>query len=269
MIAALRDRLARRDDSPFFARVTGVAPARRYLIATAGRAGSTLLCSRIAEHGVLGFPNEFLNESYIAEFDRLFPNPSLADFERYVARSFTSDDGVFGLKTDWWRFNEARRLELFRRFYEPLDLAVYLRRDDFVAQAVSLELAMATQLWHARDEGDADFSERQAEAAFDADRIEAQARNILNQEFYWTEFLKGCGAPVTEITYEALARDVDGAVQTIADAFGLRLARRATPPRLQKPRSTVAEAWRERFRGERADFVTFWTAKRGLLTAST
>src|SRR5512146_1986599 len=107
------------------------APAKRYLIATTGRTGSTLLCSRIAEYGDLGFPNEFLNESYITEFERLFPNPSLGDFERYISHAFTSQNGTFGLKSDWWRFRLAQESQLLRAFYEPLDLVVWLKREDF------------------------------------------------------------------------------------------------------------------------------------------
>jgi hypothetical protein len=70
-----------RPPSPFFARNRGGARAARpYLVATAGRSGSTFLCARIAEYAELGFPREFLNESFLAEFDRIFPNPNLADY---------------------------------------------------------------------------------------------------------------------------------------------------------------------------------------------
>jgi LPS sulfotransferase NodH len=262
-------RLAGRSHSPFFGEVAGLAPAKRYLIATTGRTGSTLLCSRIAEYGALGFPNEFLNESYISEFERLFPNPSLSDFERYISRAFTSKkSGVFGLKTDWWRFRLARELEVLRGFYEPLDLIVWLKREDFVAQAVSLVLANETQIWHVRGEEGGELAARHEQVEFDGSKIIAHARNILNQEYYWNCFFQTSEAPRVTLTYEELERDVDEGVQAIARAFDLSFALRRTEPGLKKGRSGVAQAWRERFEDEYADFVSFWREHRGLITAS-
>lgn len=269
MLETLSQRLSRRPESPFFARDLGESPSKRYLVATTARSGSTLLCSRISEYGRLGYPNEFLNESYITEFDRLFPDPSLSDFERYVARSFTSDTGVFGMKTDWWRFSQARNLNLFRSFYDPLDLVAYLRRDDFVAQAVSLSLALETQVWHVAGGEDADVTARHSSVAYDAAKIELQACNILNQEYYWAGYLKACGAPVVSITYEQLEENLDGAVQIVADALGVGLEARSFAPKVEKLRSTVAASWCEQFREEKADFVRFWTQYRGLSPAST
>lgn len=269
MLETLGERLRQRDDNPFFARLpASAAPARRYMIATTARTGSTLLCSRIAEYGRLGFPNEFLNESYISEFDRLFPNPSLADFERYVGSAFSSAEGVFGLKTDWWRFQAARKLALFRSFYEPLDLIVHLRREDFVAQAVSLALAVATQTWHARDAGAGGLEARHRGLSYDAQAIKVHARNILDQEHHWRAFFQECPAQVMELTYEEVAGDVDRGVLSIAEAFDLRLGRRIGAPKLEKGVSTVAAAWRARFLEECADFVAFWREHRGRITAT-
>jgi hypothetical protein len=85
VLLRLTESLGARPPSPFFSRdFGGRRPQKRYLIATTGRSGSTFLCKRIADHGALGFPMEFLNESYIAEFDRLFPNPNLDDYCHYV-----------------------------------------------------------------------------------------------------------------------------------------------------------------------------------------
>lgn len=268
MFQTICERLRARDDNPFFCDVGGHAPARRYLIATTGRTGSTLLCSRIAEYGHLGYPNEFLNESYIAEFERLFPNPSLDDFERFVSRRFTSPNGVFGLKSDWWRLRLARQANVLSAFYEPLDLIVWLKREDFIAQAVSLVLAEATQVWHVRGDDDGGLEARHAEAGYDARTITEHARTILNQEYYWRLFFERSGTRRVDLTYETLARDADDGVQLIADALDIPLVRRRSRPQLRKAVSGVAEAWCARFEDECADFVSFWREYRGLITAS-
>jgi LPS sulfotransferase NodH len=273
LLHVLRDRFESRPHNPYFER----APAdggvsRRYLIATTGRSGSTLLCSRIAEHGALGYPNEFLNETYLAQFDRLFPTPNLADFERFILHSFSSDDGVFGLKIDWWRFKEARRLGLLRGLYQPLDLVVWLRRDDFASQAVSLALAVATGVWHERDVGldgtGLDLEDRQRAVEYDAAAVEAHARNTLNQEYFWGQYFETCGAPVLKLSYEDVAGDPDAAVLAIGRELGLELDRRPTAPRMEKGRSGVGAEWRERFAATHGDFIRFWEEHRGTMTAT-
>ena len=271
MLTLLRDRLAGRPPSPFFSTYAEAAPpARRYLIATTARSGSTFLCARIADYGELGFPMEFLNESYVAEFDRLFPNPSLEDLERYVAASFTSRSGIFGVKTDWWRFQEARNLGFLNGLVgQPFDVVVHLRRRDFVAQAVSLALAVETDVWHGRDVHERPLDEWHGQVAYDAAKVKAHARNILNQEYHWRRFIAETGAPALDLVYEEVAKDVDCAIRGIAEAFDLRLGSKPKPAdAIRQGRSGAARAWCERFREECEDFVAFWTEYRGLITAA-
>ena len=51
---------------------------------------------------------------------------------------------------------------------------------------------------------------------FDARKIKTHVRNILNQEFYWRQYFAAAEAPVIEMTYENVTRDVDGAIQALA-----------------------------------------------------
>jgi LPS sulfotransferase NodH len=265
----LRDKLGGRPSSPFFARLAAERPKKRYLIATTGRSGSTFLCSRIADYGDLGFPMEFLNESYISEFDRLFPSPNLADYERYVTGSFASRQGIFGIKTDWWRFDEARKLGLFDTLLDPIDLIVHLKRDDFVAQAVSLALAVESNVWHDRDVNSEMLDAWHAACEYDPAKVKHHARNLLNQEYYWRNFIAEAAAPSIELVYEDVAKDVDSAIRSLADAFDMRLG--AKPPKaeaVRQAKSGVAKDWALRFREECADFVEFWREYRGLITAA-
>jgi LPS sulfotransferase NodH len=269
LLELLRDRLGERPASPFFARLASAEPKKRYLIATSARSGSTFLCARIADYGELGFPMEFLNESYISEFDRLFPHPNLSDYERYVTGAFASQHGIFGVKTDWWRFQEARKLGLFDALIQPIDLIVHLRREDFVAQAVSLALAVETDVWHGRDVQERSLDAWHGQVAFDAVKVKDHARNILNQEYHWRRYIAETGAPAIDLIYEDVAKDVDGAIRNLANAFDLRL--RAKPLQseaIRQARSDTARQWCERFRAECEDFVEFWTEYRGLITAA-
>ena len=269
MLELLRDRLEGRPSSPFFARLAAAQPKKRYLIATSARSGSTFFCARIADYGELGFPMEFLNESYISEFDRLFPHPNLEDYERYITGSFASRQGIFGIKTDWWRFQEARSLGLFETLLDPIDLIVHLRRDDFVAQAVSLALAVESNVWHERDVNTANLDPWHEKVGYDPAKVKVHARNILNQEYHWRRFIAQGGTPAMDLFYEDVAQDVDAAIRNLANAFDMRLGVR--PERsdgIRQAKSSIAQQWCERFREECADFVEFWTEYRGLITAS-
>lgn len=267
MLEPLRDRLKGRPASPFFARLAVATPEKRYLIATSARSGSTFLCARIADYGELGFPMEFLNESYISEFDKRFPRPNLEDYERYVAGAFASRQGIFGVKTDWWRFQEARKLGLFENLLDPIDLIVHLRREDFVAQAVSQALAVETEAGDGRDVGSDGLDGWHG--AYDVAKVKAHARNILDQEYHWRRFIAEAGTPALDLTYEHVAQDVDGAIRSLANAFDLRLGvRPAAFDAVRQARSRTAQAWCDRFREECGDFVDFWTEYRGLITAA-
>lgn len=269
MLQRLAESLGARPPSPFFSREFGAGrPDKRYLIATTGRSGSTFLCKRIADHGVLGFPMEFLNETYIAEFDRLFPNPNLDDYCRYITGTFTSADRVFGAKTDWWRFQIAREQGVANQLLGDLNLIVHLRRRDFVAQAVSLSLAVETGVWHHRDVGGEVLDNWHANAVYDPDTIKRHARNILNQEFYWRRFIETAGVRCLEIDYEDIAADVDAAIALIAKELEVSLDGDApVSDSVHVTRSDVGQAWRWRFREECEDFVTFWDEYRGVITA--
>lgn len=270
MLQRLAANLGARPPSPFFSREFGPGRAeKRYLIATTGRSGSTFLCKRISDHGVLGFPMEFLNETYIAEFDRLFPNPNLADYCHYVTSAFTSEDRVFGLKSDWWRFQIAREQGLADRLLGGgIDLIVHLRRRDFVAQAVSLSLAVETGVWHGRDVGADSLDEWHAASVYDSDAIKRHARNILNQEFHWLRFIETAGVRCLDLTYEDLVADVDAAIAAIAGELGVSiLADVATSGSTGAGRSEIARAWSVRFHDECEDFVSFWSEYRGVISA--
>jgi LPS sulfotransferase NodH len=158
---------------------------------------------------------------------------------------------------------------VFDKLLDPLDLIVHLRREDFVAQAVSLALAVETDVWHGRDVHERPLDEWHGQVPYDAAKVKAHARNILNQEYHWRRFIAETGAPALDLVYEEVAKDVDCAIRGIAEAFDLRLGSKPKPAdAIRQGRSGAARAWCERFREECEDFVAFWTEYRGLITAA-
>ncbi len=265
----LKARLSGRPSNPFFQGVPSSERVRkRYLIGTSARSGSTYLCSRLCDSGALGFPMEFINESYIYEFERVFPNPSLDDYERYLASHFCSADGVFGIKSDYYRFEEALRLGLLRSLLQPLDLVIHLWREDYVAQAVSFHLAKETNVWHSRDLFGRDLEELHAQVPYCARAIKEHARSIVNQEYWWRWYLRVSGVPGIDLSYESLLTDVGGAIRRLSEALEVDAPPTPTSSRvISRATSEVSRSWCERFRDECDDFVDFWDEYRGLITA--
>lgn len=265
---SLTEILQARRPSRFFERFADFpGPSKRYMIATTARSGSTFLCSRMAEYGTLGYPNEFLNESYIAEFDRLFPEPNLSDFGNFVLSSFTTPNGVFGFKTDFWRFRQAMELGFLKSLYHPLDLAIFLQRDDFVGQAVSLALAVETNIWHGQNLPISYVQERQIRLEYDPIKIKNHARNILNQEFYWKKYFLDSGVDLIEITYESISNNIDNVIRILSEKMSIEFDKLNFNPIIEKSSGDIGSSWIERFCDEYPDFIDFWNEFRGIISA--
>ncbi|MCA3740303.1 Stf0 family sulfotransferase [Phenylobacterium sp.] len=265
---SLTEILQARRPSRFFERFADFpGPSKRYMIATTARSGSTFLCSRMAEYGTLGYPNEFLNESYIAEFDRLFPEPNLSDFENFVLSSFTTPNGVFGFKTDFWRFRQAMELGFLKSLHHPIDLVIFLKRDDFVSQAISLALAVETNIWHGQNLPSSYVQERHMRIEYNPVNIKHHARNILNQEFYWRKYIIDCGVDVFEVTYESISDNIDDIIKILSERMSIKFEILNSDPIIEKSRSDIKSIWIERFHEECPEFIDFWHEFRGIISA--
>ncbi|WP_333587709.1 Stf0 family sulfotransferase, partial [Phenylobacterium sp.] len=144
-----------------------------FMICTAPRSGSTLLCRLLAETGVAGKPASYFHEPSLAEWTRRLgveADPTASEREvveacvqAALARG-RSDNGIFGLRLqrpsfDFFfsqlalvhreRASERARFEgVFGR-----TLFIHLSRADKVDQAVSCLKAEQTGLWHVAADG--------------------------------------------------------------------------------------------------------------------
>ena len=138
----------------------GPVPLRKsYIVASTDRSGSTFLCSLLWQTGVLGAPAEYWNHRRrpngkpigIQMTERLNAS-SPADYLKKLLACRTSKNGVFGVKAHSFDFKEA--LRKFPKLLEALSPVtyIYIRREDKVAQAVSMAKATQTGAWVARSE---------------------------------------------------------------------------------------------------------------------
>lgn len=248
------------------------AAYKAYMICTAPRSGSTLLCRLLAATGRAGAPDSHF---HVPSLDRWATSHGV-DLARFaseraalravVARAIARGRGatdLFGLRMQRRSFGFF--LEQLGRLHPGLGrdvdrieaafgrtLFISLRRQDKVAQAVSRVIATQTGLWHRHADGrELERVSPQAPAVYDAAAI---AEVIAEQEALdagWAAWFAREGVTPLALTYEALSADPEAALTQVLVALGLdpSLAKGLPPPTAKLADATNAE-WIARFRRE-------------------
>jgi len=230
------------------------------------RSGSTFLSQHISRRLNLGHPAEYLNEGFIANFEHLFPPPSLNDFENFVLTNFTSSTGVFGLKTDWWRFKRARELNYLSRLYEDVDLTIFLMRKDLLSQTISLTISMQTGIWHDSNIQFSAADKAYENLVYDEDMLMENLRGLVVSEYFWTRHLEESPKPVIRLLYEDAIADLEAVTTEIAAALDVPMAPGHAAwgtSAMRRVPSPVNAEWKTRFLTNHQDLVESWTRQRG------
>ena len=240
-----------------------------YILCATPRTGSTLLCDLLTRCG-LGAPDSYsmedMDPAWAAELgmpvagDAATPDEARAILDAGIRAGRNGGD-TFGLRlmrSSLPRLcalidlvhpglaTEAARLR--SAFGDPLFL--YLRREDKLAQAVSMVRAEQTGLWHVAPDGSE--LERLAppqDPVYDAPRIAAKLAELTGHDAAWGDWFAREGVTPFPISYEALSADPAGTIGRICDALG-----QARPPdgHLQPGVARLADAtsrdWMRRFR---------------------
>ena len=126
--------------------ISGLPDAtRRYAIFFVARSGSTWLADLLSRQLDLGKPREYLNINMVGRFAAEMNAGTLADYLALLRRKRATANGVFGIKVD---VSQLSALIAGLPFTEAFHGHVwfYLRRSNFVAQAISHYKAMASGL---------------------------------------------------------------------------------------------------------------------------
>lgn len=216
---------------------------RVYTICMMPRSGSNFLVQCLTDTGVLGRPGEYLHRneptalpSIAARFRTESMDAAMAEI---MART-RSPNGVFGTKV---HIGMLLPLLVEGTFAHTLARGkfIYTTRDDVLAQAISFVRAQMTGAWLAKNEAD-------GEAHFDFARINAAIEHLTTMMTQWETFFALHGIKPLRLTYEAINRDVDEVLATIADYLGVPLP----PTEFRKRRDTVqrdgtSQDWRRKF----------------------
>ncbi len=247
---------------------------RSYIICTAPRSGSTLLCGLLAATGRAGNPGSYLHRQSLDEWlsDHDLTREAYASDREAAAAVFAAAQkkgeagtGIFGLRMQRpsFAFFMQQAAALFPD--APTDagriraafgktLYIYLSRRDKLAQAISMVKAEQTGLWHRN----ADGSELERLAppgppAYDAQRISEKLNTLKALDAEWPVWFAREGIEPLSLTYEDLSADPQGALAEVLAALGVdpKLAEAVETPTARLS-DALSQQWTARFRAERA-----------------
>jgi LPS sulfotransferase NodH len=252
-----------------------VPPFDAYVLCTAPRSGSTLLCKLLAATGIAGRPGSHFHEPSVAEWLADFGLPEVQGRSERdtVAAVFAAavDRGrggtpVFGLRLQRHSFalfsetlallhpepagDVARMQAAFGR-----TLFIHLTRADKVDQAVSLVRAEQTGLWHrAADGSELERTAPPREPVYDGAAIRAACERMIDYERQWAAWFAREQVTPLRLTYDTLSADPAGTLATVLEALGLpREAAGGVTPGTARLADAASSDWVERFRAEQGN----------------
>jgi trehalose 2-sulfotransferase len=258
-----------------------VRPTRAYVVCSTPRSGSTLLCEMLVDSGIAGRPAEHVEQvrkpgrpheprEYFADVeDRSVlellpasgpPRPHPGPIEERLAAVIayaTTPNGVFGTKVMWSYMADLQerlaelpgfgRLEDAERLSSLLgDVQyVHVRREDHVAQAISMWRAVQTRAWRAE-------TDDAVEPVYSFSGIDHLAHQLERHNLAWDRWFDRQGIEPLRVRYSALAEAPGRVLQETLDFIGVGDQAHAEPPPPSMRRQSGAQSreWAERYRRE-------------------
>lgn len=248
-------------------------PDRRfdaYIICGTPRTGSTLLCDLLTATGGAGAPDSFFGARFIDWWAEQWGVPAREtlgepEFSKVyldaAIRVGKGGSGMFGLRLMRENVDDLDRFidrvfpglspgrARFERAFGRIRY-LHLRREDKLAQAVSLVKAEQTGLWHVAPDGTE--IERLAppqDPVYDFERLRSQIEELEGYDRAWNPWFEEQGIEPLRIGYESLAADPAGTLIRICDALGIAAPDRGeVRPGVAKLSDAVSEDWIARYR---------------------
>lgn len=241
-----------------------------YILCSAPRSGTTLLCDLLSQTGRAGHPNSFFRQKSLNYWADLWGLGGRADCQdaafstRYLTamrQAGQGETGMFGLRLmgpdlqfacDWLGRLYAGKTSDADRFaaaFGPVRY-IHLSRSDKLAEAVSYIRAEQTGLWHGRADGST-LEENPPTMApgYDAAVITARMAELSAYDAAWPRWFEAQGIVPLSLTYETLAADPKGELAKVLRHIGQdpALADEAKPGLRRLADETSAD-WIRRYR---------------------
>lgn len=244
---------------------------RTYVICASPRTGSTLLCSGLIRSGVAGRPRENFDDR--DEVDAQYKARIGVDHDvaylRKVLRLSKTPNGMRGLKIHWHQLWVLERMlravheqvivqqpelsfaDLQRRLFGPVKW-IWLRRQDKVAQAVSLYRASRSRIWHQPANKERRTGDELLEYDFAA--INRLVHGCFKYDTNWSKYLALNNIQPLTLWYEEISGDYENSMARVFEFLELGKVP-IEPPGLNRVSGTQSAEWIERFKREKAEHI--------------
>lgn len=243
---------------------------KSYIICATPRTGSTLLCDLLTATKTCGAPDSFFMANADPHWLKAWGMPVegdptdpgyCVDMLKGAVKAGKGGTDVFGLRL--MRSDLPALSSMIAAVHSGLKsdterlaaafgdvLYIHLRREDKLAQAVSLVKAEQTGLWHVAPDGtEVERLAPPAEPVYDHARIAAKLANLEADDATWTDWFDAQQIRPLSIGYENLAAHPQKELTRICTRLSV------PPPKsvkanLAKMADAVSEDWIRRFREE-------------------
>lgn len=180
-----------------------------YVIFFTPRSGSSWLTELAMSSGALGAPNEWFNYAWLETIEpilgclnaRATGKTNLDDYVTDTIERYRSTDRVMGIELDIYQAKMLCELmEDSRSGLQELTF-FYLRRENLVAQGISLYRSVASGFWHSINQ-DEEARTRFQDLAFEANAIEESVRYVRHCEDEFEQLFQSCPISPRRFFYE-------------------------------------------------------------------
>lgn len=216
------------------------------------RVGSTMLCSLLEKTKVFGFPDEYLNpRGPMQMFASELHSSCFSDYWRKVTVSKATGNGVFSLKISYGDFHPLLNVSPLSQIL-PNARFIYLDRKDVLAQAISLQSAITSGVWHRDADGNLFRSISKAGPQYSRHALEMRIQELLLQKAQWESFFLIYNVEPLRIMYEDLEENISDTIRRCLDFIGVtsQVPVERIVPATSKLANEVNLAWYERFQSE-------------------
>lgn len=215
----------------------GSAPVLPYglvILAFTNRSGSNMLADYLRQTRKVTGLGEYLNHVTTIKQTTEKKIDSFPDYVAHLAGSLTRDNQQFGVKASAEQLRFLKRWRITDMFQKVS--VVHVHRDDLLAQAVSLWIAVQTGQWTSLQKRHSD------DVSVDLDAITAITRDITTEDGLIRQFCGFEGLNYVSLSYEEVIADVSAAVKRVGASVGFDASKvKFKAPRIGKQASDLNE----------------------------
>ncbi|MDE0723096.1 MAG: Stf0 family sulfotransferase [Alphaproteobacteria bacterium] len=236
-----------------------MANAQSYMICSTPRTGSTLLCSLLKSSGIAGTPHSYFRRQDIERYAHAYGIENLDSIENYKAyakasiQKTSTENGIYGVRVMWGTLDEmvagfegkGADREILESVFGAMKY-VYLKREDTIAQAVSLLKALQSDIWHV--ESRAVKAQDEVIYCYDFDKLKELVSEMEAHNLAWETWFKENNIEPYRIVYEEYEKSPILETEKVLKQLGLSYELSELKAVNKKLSDAVSVEWIERYK---------------------